>query len=118
MSIDNTVKSCIEQVEREQLRERLRRGAIERAERDLKLVQEWFAVDEKSLRQDKNNFMNTAQPRLNKRKVSEFCKRHHIRKLSLFGSILRSDFNESSDIDVLVEFEPDHVPGLIRLAAI
>jgi len=45
-------------------------------------------------------------------KIAEFCQRHHIRKLSLFGSILRDDFAPDSDIDVLVEFEPGHVPGL------
>jgi len=45
-------------------------------------------------------------------KIAEFCRRHHIRKLSLFGSILRDDFGPDSDIDVLVEFEPGHVPGL------
>ncbi len=46
----------------------------------------------------------------------EFCQRHHICKLSLFGSILRDDFKPESDIDMLVEFDPAHVPGLIRLA--
>ena len=45
-------------------------------------------------------------------RVADFCRRHHIRKLSLFGSILRSDFRPESDIDVLVEFEPGHTPGL------
>jgi len=49
-------------------------------------------------------------------KVADFCLRHHIRKLSLFGSVLRDDFRPESDIDVLVEFEPEHVPGFIRLA--
>lgn len=44
--------------------------------------------------------------------IADFCHKHHIRKLSLFGSILRSDFGPDSDIDVLVEFEPDHTPGL------
>jgi uncharacterized protein len=48
--------------------------------------------------------------------VAAFCQRHHIRKLALFGSVLRCDFRPESDIDVLVEFEPGHVPGLIRLA--
>lgn len=48
--------------------------------------------------------------------IADFCKRHHIRKLSLFGSVLRDDFGPNSDVDVLVEFDPDHVPGLIRLA--
>ena len=49
-------------------------------------------------------------------KIAEFCKRNHIRRLSLFGSVLREDFGADSDIDLLVEFDPDHVPGLIRLA--
>jgi len=44
-------------------------------------------------------------------KLTEFCRHHHIRKLSLFGSVLRSDFRQDSDIDVLVEFEPGRVPG-------
>jgi len=44
--------------------------------------------------------------------LEEFCRRHHIRKLALFGSVLRDDFGPDSDIDVLVEFEPDHIPGL------
>ena len=48
--------------------------------------------------------------------LAEFCRRHGIRKLSLFGSILRDDFRPESDIDVLVEFEPERIPGLIRLA--
>jgi len=43
--------------------------------------------------------------------LAEFCKRNHIRRLSFFGSVLRSDFGPDSDVDVLVEFEPDHVPG-------
>lgn len=47
--------------------------------------------------------------------IADFCRRHHIRKLSLFGSVLRDDFHSGSDVDVLVEFEPGHVPGFIRL---
>ena len=43
--------------------------------------------------------------------IAEFCRRHHIRRLSFFGSVLRPDFGADSDIDVLVEFEPGHVPG-------
>ncbi len=39
--------------------------------------------------------------------IADFCQRHHIHKLSLFGSVLRDDFRPDSDIDVLVEFEPD-----------
>ena len=45
-------------------------------------------------------------------KIVEFCKRHRIRKLALFGSVLRDDFREDSDIDVLVEFEPGTAVGL------
>ncbi len=45
-------------------------------------------------------------------KVADFCRRHHIRKLELFGSVLRHDFGPDSDVDVLVEFQPGHVPGL------
>mgnify|MGYP001126118910 CR=1 FL=1 len=44
--------------------------------------------------------------------VEAFCRRHHIRRLALFGSALREDFRSGSDIDVLVEFEPGHIPGL------
>ena len=49
---------------------------------------------------------------LNQIKVTGFCRKHHIRRLSLFGSVLRGDFRPDSDVDVLVEFEPGHVPGL------
>ena len=44
-------------------------------------------------------------------RIAEFCRRHHIRKLSLFGSVLREDFGPDSDVDVLVEFEPGQAPG-------
>ena len=47
-----------------------------------------------------------------KEKIVTFCRRHHIRKLAFFGSVLRDDFGPDSDVDVLVEFEPGHVPGL------
>ena len=43
--------------------------------------------------------------------LEEFCRRNHIRRLALFGSILREDFGPQSDIDVLVEFEPGQTPG-------
>ena len=49
---------------------------------------------------------------VDQRKIAEFCRRNHIRKLALFGSVLREDFRPGSDVDVLVEFEPAHVPGL------
>ncbi len=50
--------------------------------------------------------------------VAEFCRLHHIRRLALFGSIVRDDFRPDSDIDVLVEFEPGCVPGLLRMAGL
>ncbi len=53
---------------------------------------------------------------LPKEQIAGFCRRNHIRRLAVFGSALRADFNESSDIDILVEFEPDHIPGLFGMA--
>ena len=46
-----------------------------------------------------------------KDKIADFCRRCHIRRLSLFGSVLTDDFGPDSDVDVLVEFEPEHTPG-------
>jgi predicted nucleotidyltransferase len=53
---------------------------------------------------------------IDRQKIADFCRRHHIRRLAFFGSVLRPDFGPESDIDVLVEFEPDHVPGLAFLS--
>jgi uncharacterized protein len=47
--------------------------------------------------------------------IAGFCRRHHISRLALFGSVLTLDFGPESDIDVLVEFEAGHVPGFIGL---
>ena len=44
-------------------------------------------------------------------RLVELCRRHRIRRLSLFGSVLRDDFGPSSDVDMLVEFEAGHSPG-------
>ncbi len=44
--------------------------------------------------------------------IAEFCRRHFIHRLSFFGSVLRDDFGPQSDVDVLVEFEQGHTPGL------
>jgi predicted nucleotidyltransferase len=54
--------------------------------------------------------------RIPKQLITGFCRRNHIRKLSLFGSVLRDDFTPESDVDVLVEFEPGHTPGLAFFA--
>lgn len=56
--------------------------------------------------------MTRAKLEIPKEQVAEFCRRHHIHKLALFGSVLRDDFHSDSDVDVLVEFEPGFVPGL------
>jgi predicted nucleotidyltransferase len=53
----------------------------------------------------------TAKIAIDRQCVADFCCRHHIRRLALFGSVLRDDFGPNSDVDVLVEFEPGHVPG-------
>ena len=60
----------------------------------------------------------SAKIQVDREKIAEFCRRHHIRSLALFGSVLRDDFTPESDVDVLVEFEPGHVPGFIRLGGI
>ncbi len=44
-------------------------------------------------------------------RLTEVCRRHHVRRLALFGSVLTEDFGPNSDVDVLVEFEPGHTPG-------
>jgi predicted nucleotidyltransferase len=50
-------------------------------------------------------------------KIAAFCQRHHIRRLSLFGSVLTPAFRPDSDVDVLVEFDPGHIPGFFTLAS-
>lgn len=49
---------------------------------------------------------------ISKGQIADFCRKHGIRKIALFGSALRDDFTPESDVDVLVEFEPGHTPGL------
>ncbi|MBA7643015.1 hypothetical protein ES703_50725 [subsurface metagenome] len=53
--------------------------------------------------------------KINKDKLSDFCKRHHIHRLAIYGSALRGDFEPDSDVDVLVDFMPGHTPGFFRL---
>ena len=48
---------------------------------------------------------------INPQLLADFCRRHHIRRLAFFGSVLRDDFRPDSDVDVLYEFEPGHEPG-------
>ena len=56
--------------------------------------------------------MNRAKVCIPHELLAAFCRWRYIRRLALFGSVLREDFTPSSDVDVLVEFEPGHVPGL------
>ncbi len=56
--------------------------------------------------------MNRSNVSLPDGQIADFCRRHHIRKLSLFGSVLREDFTPDSDVDVLVEFDQGCTPGL------
>ena len=50
-----------------------------------------------------------------KDKIQDFCERHHIRRLAIFGSALHEDFGPDSDVDVLVDFMPGHTPGFFGL---
>ena len=58
------------------------------------------------------------KPRLNldPDRLRRFCEAHHIRRLSLFGSQLKGTARADSDIDLLVEFDPAHIPGLLGIA--
>jgi len=47
--------------------------------------------------------------------IAAFCRKHRIRRLAFFGSVLRFDFGPNSDVDVLVEFAPDAVRGFFEL---
>lgn len=55
---------------------------------------------------------------LDEHAVKQFCESHQIRKLALFGSQAKGTAQPDSDIDVLVDFEPDSVPGLMGMAAL
>lgn len=57
-----------------------------------------------------------AQIAVNKKPIAAFCRRHRIRQIAFFGSVLSPDFRPDSDIDVLVEFKPGAAPGLFGIA--
>jgi predicted nucleotidyltransferase len=61
--------------------------------------------------QRRETTMTQARIAIPQPEIEAFCRKHHIRRLALFGSVLRDDFTDESDVDVLVEFEPEHVPG-------
>jgi predicted nucleotidyltransferase len=58
--------------------------------------------------------MGVVSPRIpvDPEKIAEFCRRHHVRRLAFFGSVLRESFSAESDVDVLVEFAPGQIVGL------
>jgi uncharacterized protein len=60
----------------------------------------------------------TTQVSIDTTALADLCRQYHIRRLSFFGSVLRDDFGPQSDVDLLVEFEPEHVRGFLRLALI
>lgn len=62
--------------------------------------------------------MNTGAVTVPNERLAKFCRKNHISKLSLFGSVLRDDFGPESDVDVLVEFEEGYTPGFFGLARI
>ena len=61
---------------------------------------------------------SNSQLNIPKEEIKRFCRKHHIRRLSLFGSALRDDFTDESDLDILVEFQTGHVVGFLRMAGI
>jgi predicted nucleotidyltransferase len=76
-----------------------------------------FAVDQLRFHRMSSKFaiikvMSKLNIPLPKEKLANYCRRYHIRRLAFFGSVLRDDFTPSSDVDVLVEFEPGYTPGL------
>jgi predicted nucleotidyltransferase len=60
--------------------------------------------------------MNQARPIIPRDLIEDFCRKHHIKKLSVFGSYIRDDFGPESDIDFIVEFEEGQTPGYFELA--
>lgn len=67
----------------------------------------------RNVREQPERQLSMSEPRIAipQEQIEEFCRRHRIRKLALFGSVLRDDFGPASDVDVLVEFEPGHHLG-------
>jgi predicted nucleotidyltransferase len=62
--------------------------------------------------------MKKSRLNIPRQEIADFCRANRIRRLALFGSVLRDDFTASSDVDVLVEFDPNARVGMIRLAAL
>ena len=62
--------------------------------------------------------MGREHVRIPQKTLAEFCRRNYVRRLAVFGSALRDDFGPESDVDVLVEFDEGHVPGLLTMAGL
>lgn len=62
--------------------------------------------------------MGREHVRIPRKTLAEFCQRNYVRRLAVFGSALRDDFGPESDVDVLVEFDEGHVPGLLTMAGL
>ena len=62
-----------------------------------------------------NQRSNTPHVSIPREKIETFCKTHYITDLALFGSVLTDNFTEGSDVDILVEFDPAHIPGLFAI---
>ena len=63
-----------------------------------------------------NNITIESRIKIPKSRLTEFCRKHHIIKLAFFGSVLKPEYSPESDIDILVEFEPGHIPGFAMVA--
>jgi len=66
--------------------------------------------------EDRKNSMSKHRLDIPKELIEDFCRRHHITRLSIFGSYLREDFGPESDIDFLVEFDQRYIPTLFDVA--
>lgn len=65
---------------------------------------------------EKEKILRRKRPNISTEFIENFCRKHHIIKLAVFGSYLRNDFGPESDIDFLVEFDRNHTPGLLDIA--
>ena len=73
-----------------------------------------LAYEQRNIRREistQNLVLETLPISIDKSCLEKYCLRYHIRRLALFGSVLRDDFSQDSDVDVLVEFQADHIPG-------
>ena len=69
-------------------------------------------IQEKAITFAHMAFMEMSHIAIDRDRIADFCRRNNIRRLFLFGSVLRDDFGQESDVDVLVEFDPGHTPRL------